>query len=129
MCIGIFNFGSIKQKKLRSKSLQIFTSNDTLQLNGGIFWTADIEDYRHAFNCYFGISRSSVVAVDMVRKCVVFCIPCSAVIGWTLHELDNSFVLYFDQGEYIHLHLKSKIDLQQIVKRLEMFTKGVKVIT
>lgn len=125
---GLFNFGSIKQKKLRSKSLQIFSSSDTLLLNGGIFWYADIEDNTNGFTCYFGISEQNIVAVDQLRKSVVFNVSCNAIIGWTINDLDNSLVIYFDHGEYIHLHLKCKLDLQQVLKRLEYFTKGTKTI-
>ena len=98
-----------------------------MQLNGGIFWTVDIEDYKYAFNCQFGISKQFVIAVDTIRKCVVFTLPCNSIIGWTIYDEENSFVMHFDHGEYIHIHTKSKIDVHQILKRLELFTRGCNV--
>ncbi len=67
------------------------------------------------------------MAVDITRKCIVFTVPCNSIIGWSINEDEYSFVLYFDQGEYIHSHTKSKVDLQQILKRLEHFTRGCRV--
>jgi hypothetical protein len=124
---GLFSFGSIKQKKSRSKSLQIFSASDTVQLTGGIFWTADVADGKNSYNCHFGIAKQAVIAVSIIHKCPVFCVPCNAIIGWTKQNDDNSLVLYFDMGEYIQVHLRSKLELQQVIKRLENFTEGCNV--
>jgi len=64
---GLFNFGSVKTKKTRSKSLQMFSSllseNEKILagslalLNGCVFWNVDlIEDFQYTLdkNCYFG---------------------------------------------------------------------------
>ena len=138
-----FNLSSIKQRKIRSKSLQMFNAalfdaanSDALassqsNLSGAIFWSIDfIEDFQYALkgSCYLGISRQYVVVVEPEHKCVLFVISCSAVIGWTLNENENSFVLYFDQGEFILIRFKTRCELNCVIKRLEYFTKGCKVI-
>jgi hypothetical protein len=139
---AIFNFGSIKQKKMRSKSLQMMNatmsccdehSNATIlaHLSGAIFWTLElVEDFQYTlFNtCYFGVSKKYVAVVDALNKCVIFSAGSNAIIGWTLNVNDNSFLLYFDQGESINLRFKSHYDMQQAIKRLEHFTKGCRVI-
>ena len=168
---GLFNFGSIKQKKIRSKSLQMFnaqllaSSNDSLdavtstslyQLNDGLFWSLEnIEDSTSQFKncCYFGISKQSIVVVDASKKSVIFSISCNAVIGWTIKEghkdsvhvnkshhhqklqsaacqgaNQHQLVLYFDQGEYVVMTMRSKQDLHHATKRLEYFTKGCRTV-
>jgi hypothetical protein len=152
---SLFNFGSIKQKKIRSKSLQMFNNNknnDTEEskanstnhyvddklaynlskLNGAIFWEIDfIEDFQYGLRncCYLGMSKQNLVVVDPQQKCVLFSIGCNAVIGWTLNDNDNSFVLYFDQGECVYVRFKTRFELYNVIKRLEYFTKGCKVNT
>lgn len=138
---GIFNFGSLKQKKSRSKSLQMFNTllnesdeilaNSLSQLTGCIFWSIDlIEDFQCSLddNCYFGISKHYVVAVDGKKKSVLIAIGCNAIIGWTVSELDDNFLLYFDQGECINIRCTSRSDMHQIIKRLECYTKGCKTL-
>ncbi len=64
---GLFNFGSVKTKKTRSKSLQMFSSllsesekllaGSLALLTGCVFWNVDlIEDFQYTLdkNCYFG---------------------------------------------------------------------------
>ena len=133
--------GSIKPRKIRSKSLQMFNSAlldncDSLaysqaKLSGAIFWSIDfIEDFQYAItgSCYLGISRQYVVVVEPEQKCVLFSIGCNAVIGWTINEGENRFVLYFDQGECIFIRFKTRCELNCVIKRLEYFTKGCKVL-
>jgi hypothetical protein len=74
-----------------------------------------------------GISKQSVVIVDMDQRCVLFSIGANAIIGWTPNDLDFSLMLYFDVGECVHLRLKTHGDLVSVVKRLEFFTKGCRV--
>jgi hypothetical protein len=139
---GLFNFGSIKQKKIRSKSLHMFNSSlingtnddlanviNTLKLNGAVFWNIEsIEDYQYKIKqiTYLGISREYVVIVDPKQKTVLFSVGCNAVIGWNIHDLHSSFVLYFDQGEYITLNFRNRSEMNCVIKRLEYFTKGCK---
>lgn len=171
----LFNFGNIKQKKIRSKSLQMFNAqllasgNDSLdavtstslyQLNDGLFWSLEnIEDSTSQFKncCYFGVSKQNIVVVDASKKSVIFSISCNAVIGWTVKEgaakdyslhgnksklqsaaavtqsahhqhQQHQLVLYFDQGEYVVMTMRSKQDLHQATKRLEYFTKGCRTV-
>lgn len=87
----------------------------------------NIDDFKNSFNCYFGVSKQLVVAVDISRKSCVYAVSCSSIIGWQVKEDENYFMLIFDQGEFIQINVKSKIDLQQIIKRLEFFTRGCRV--
>ena len=139
--LALFNFGSIKQKKTRSKSLQMFNSLlagsesflslSLAQLMGCIFWNINsIEDFQYTLtkNCYLGVSREHVVAVDPSRKSVLFSVASSAVIGWTFAENSASFMLYFDQGEFINVKCRTVGELQQVTKRLEYFTRGCRTL-
>ncbi len=135
--LGIFNFGSIKLKKIRSKSVHSYNQSlintgdeNSFNLNGAIFWSLDhIQDTQYSFfsSCFFGISRQFVVVVDAKRKTVIFSIGCNAVIGWTFNEIERNLILYFDQGEYVSMKFKTRCDMYQSMKRLESFTKGCKV--
>lgn len=139
--LGLFNFGSVKQKKTRSKSLQMFNSllaesesflsASLAQLMGCIFWNISlIEDFQYTLtkSCYLGVSRQHIVAVDAGKKSVLFSIACNAVIGWTFVENGNTFLLYFDQGEFISIKCRSASELQQVIKRLEYFTRGCRTL-
>lgn len=138
--LGLFNFGSIKQKKMRSKSLHLFntsqlneeaTAISLSKLSGAIFWNIElVEDFQYSLKnyCYLGISKQYIVVIDAIQKCVIFSIGCNAVIGWTLNESEYSFVLYFDQGEFINVKLKNRLDLNSVIRRLEFFTRGCKTI-
>jgi hypothetical protein len=143
--LGLFNFGSIKHKKVRSKSTQMFkpatltltnTDHESMamglfKLNGAIFWCIEsIEDSQYMLNsnCFLGISRQHVVVVDAKQRTTIFSIACHAVIGWTLNEPSNMFTLYFDHGEYVSVRFKSKLELLTVIKRLEYFTKGCRTI-
>lgn len=152
--LGIFNFGSLKHRKLRSKSLQDYanansmtstsstttsgspSSDDTnaicmSKLDGALFWPIElVEDFQYMLKncCFLGISRKYIVIVDAQQKCVLYSIGANAVIGWSLNESDNSFVLYFDLGECVHVRLNSKLELSAVIRRLEFFTKGCKAI-
>lgn len=138
--LGFFTFGGLRPKKLRSKSLQEFNGGlsnsdelmalSLLKLTGAIFWNVQsVSDFQYTLKncCYLGISKQSIVIVDARQKCVLFSIGTNAVIGWTLNENDNSFVLYFDLGEYVTVRMHSDIELGSVIKRLEFFTKGCKV--
>jgi hypothetical protein len=136
-----FNFSSIKQRKLRSKSVQAFNSSllngednklaaSLMKLNGAILWELElVEDHYYSLMncCYLAISKQTVVIVDIEQKCVLFSIGANAVIGWTPNENDNSLVLYFDVGECVNMRFKNRTDLNGVVKRLECFTKGCRV--
>ena len=143
---GIFNFGSIKLKKTRSKSVHSYNNSTILnsgdenflfQLNGALFWTLEqikdseyssLSQSSYSFNsCYFGISKQYVVAVDAKRKSVIFSVGCNAIIGWTVNEIERDLILYYDQGEYVCMKFKARYDMGQCVKRLEYFTKGCSV--
>ncbi len=148
--LAMFNFSSMKHKKLRSKSLQAFTSSlingnsngslpvsedqklaaSLLKLNGAILWELElVEDFYYSLKncCMLGISKHSVIIVDMEQRCVLFSIGANAVIGWTQNDADNSLVLYFDVGECINMKFKIHGDLVGVLKRLEFFTKGCRV--
>ena len=151
--LHLFNFGSIKPRKTRSKSLQMFNGslldsnndNDTnhmndididmlaysqSKLNGALFWHIEfIEDFHYTIKdkAYLGISRQYVVVVDPECKCVLFAIGCQAVIGWTIDEAVNKFMLYFDLGECVSIRLKTRGELNCVIRRLEYFTKGCRV--
>lgn len=138
---GLFNFGSVKQKKTRSKSLQMFNtlqnesdetlSNSLFQLSGCIFWNIDlIEDFQYILNknCYFGVSKQFIVAVDASKRSILLSLGCNAAIGWTLNDIDNSFLLYFDQGECVNIKFRNQSEMQQAIRRLEYFTRGCKTL-
>ena len=141
--LGLFSLSSIKQRKLRSKSLQGFNekflnsmseehklATSLFKLNGAILWELElVEDFYYSLQncCYFGISKNCVIITDVEQKCVLFSIGSNAVIGWTPNEADHTLVLYFDVGECVNLKFKSKSDLIGVVKRLEYFTKGCRV--
>jgi hypothetical protein len=140
--LHLFNFGSLKQKKLRSKSLQEFNAKNpansseesmivsSFKLNGALFWNVQIvEDFQYLLKncCFMGISKQYIVIIDSEQKCVLFAIGSNAVIGWTLNEAESSFVLYFDLGECLNIRLNSRADLHAVIRRLEFFTKGCKV--
>ena len=145
--LAMFGFGSVKQRKMRSKSLQMFHNNNNsingslvesskalahsqCKLSGALFWRIEqVTDSRCEVteDVCLGISRQYVVIVKPEEKSVLFAIGCNAVIGWTMIETENRFVLYFDLGEHVSVRLKSRGELDCVIRRLEKFTKGCMV--
>lgn len=64
------------------------------------------------------------MSVDSNKKSILLSLGCSAVIGWTINELDTSILIYFDQGECFNVRFTSQACLNQVLKRLEYFTRG-----
>lgn len=64
------------------------------------------------------------MAVDPTKKSILFSIASNAIIGWTPSDLGNSLILYFDQGECINIKFSTQADVNQVLKRLEYFTRG-----
>ncbi|CAL8090539.1 unnamed protein product [Orchesella dallaii] len=123
---SIMTFGASKKKDF-SKPLR-FIGDTTLQ--GALSWAVYLEDSFKGckIEAFLGISCDTIVIIDASTREAVFAIACSSVLGWNTTNR-NCLRLYYHQGECVTIYGKetssiSEGDLQEIVNRLEIVTKG-----
>ncbi|ODN05612.1 Signal-induced proliferation-associated 1-like protein 1 [Orchesella cincta] len=120
---SLMAFGASKKKDF-SKPLRFI--GDTM-LQGALSWAVYLEDTFKGcrIDAFLGISCDTIVIIDALTREAVFAIACSSLSVSSIYSLR----LYYHQGECVTIYGKetssiSEGDLQEIVNRLEIVTKG-----
>ncbi|KAK7104928.1 hypothetical protein V1264_019565 [Littorina saxatilis] len=97
---------------------------------GALVWNVQVEDMSSAVQVesMVAIAADTIVVVDAATKDVIFTVPCSTVIGWTLQA--SSIRLYFGQGECILLRPLSgdMEEMTEIITRLTAVSQGTETV-
>ncbi|XP_044291513.1 signal-induced proliferation-associated 1-like protein 1 isoform X2 [Varanus komodoensis] len=119
---GKFPFISLASKKKEKSKPH---PGVELHSSGAIVWSLRAKDYSKGLDidCLLGISNEFVVIIEQDTKSVVFSCSCRDVIGWT--STDTSVKIFYERGECVSVEsFKNPEDIKEIVKRLELETKG-----
>ncbi|XP_026564809.1 signal-induced proliferation-associated 1-like protein 1 isoform X3 [Pseudonaja textilis] len=119
---GKFPFISLASKKKEKSKPH---PGIELHSSGAVVWILHAKDYSKGLDidCLLGISNEFVVVIEQDTKSVVFNCSCRDVIGWT--STDTSVKIFYERGECISVEsFKNPEDIKEIVKRLELVTKG-----
>ncbi|XP_061467177.1 signal-induced proliferation-associated 1-like protein 1 isoform X3 [Rhineura floridana] len=119
---GKFPFISLASKKKEKSKPH---PGVELHSSGAIVWSLHAKDYSKGvdIDCLLGISNEYVVVIEQDTKSVVFNCSCRDVIGWT--STDTSVKIFYERGECVSVEsFKNPEDIKEIVKRLELVTKG-----
>ncbi|XP_032084227.1 signal-induced proliferation-associated 1-like protein 1 isoform X2 [Thamnophis elegans] len=119
---GKFPFISLASKKKEKSKPH---PGIELHSSGAVIWILHAKDYSKGFDidCLLGISNEFVVVIEQDTKSVVFNCSCRDVIGWT--STDTSVKIFYERGECVSVEsFKNPEDIKEIVKRLELVTKG-----
>ncbi|XP_026526890.1 signal-induced proliferation-associated 1-like protein 1 isoform X3 [Notechis scutatus] len=119
---GKFPFISLASKKKEKSKPH---PGIELHSSGAVVWILHARDYSKGLDidCLLGISNEFVVVIEQDTKSVVFNCSCRDVIGWT--STDTSVKIFYERGECISVEsFKNPEDIKEIVKRLELVTKG-----
>nr|KAG5714573.1 hypothetical protein BaRGS_007019 [Batillaria attramentaria] len=97
---------------------------------GALVWNVQVEDMSSAvqMECMLAIAADTIVLVEAASKDVIFMVPCSTVIGWTLQA--SSIRLYFGQGECILLrpYYGDMEEMMEIIMRLKAVSQGTETV-
>ncbi|XP_058017922.1 signal-induced proliferation-associated 1-like protein 1 isoform X2 [Ahaetulla prasina] len=119
---GKFPFISLASKKKEKSKPH---PGVELHSSGAVVWILHAKDYSKGLDidCLLGISNEFVVVIEQDTKSVVFNCSCRDVIGWT--STDTSVKIFYERGECVSVEsFKNPEDIKEIVKRLELVTKG-----
>ncbi|CAI5763875.1 signal-induced proliferation-associated 1 1 isoform X1 [Podarcis lilfordi] len=119
---GKFPFISLASKKKEKSKPH---PGVELHSSGAVVWSLRAKDYSKGvdIDCLLGISNEFVVIIEQDTKSVVFNCSCRDVIGWT--STDTSVKIFYERGECVSVEsFKNPEDIKEIVKRLELVTKG-----
>ncbi|XP_060543494.1 signal-induced proliferation-associated 1-like protein 1 isoform X2 [Pantherophis guttatus] len=119
---GKFPFISLASKKKEKSKPH---PGVELHSSGAVVWILHAKDYSKGLDidCLLGISNEFVVVIEQDTKSVVFNCSCRDVIGWT--STDTSVKIFYERGECVSVEsFKNSEDIKEIVKRLELVTKG-----
>ncbi|XP_064421178.1 signal-induced proliferation-associated 1-like protein 1 isoform X2 [Latimeria chalumnae] len=120
---GKFPFISLASKKKERTKPYLGAELHSL---GAIVWSIHAEDYSSVseIDCILGISNELIVLIEQDTKNVVFNCSCRDVIGWTSNT--TTVKVFYERGECISIRSfnSNMEDIKEIVKRLEITTKG-----
>ncbi|PVD26348.1 hypothetical protein C0Q70_14019 [Pomacea canaliculata] len=120
-----FGLGSVRKKeKARHRVVP------DMYAKGALIWNVQVEDMSSAVQaeCFLAVAADTIVLMETTSKEVIFTIPCSTVIGWTLQA--SSIRLYFGQGECILLRPFSgdMEEMTEIITRLTAVSQGTETV-
>ncbi|XP_076464270.1 signal-induced proliferation-associated 1-like protein 2 isoform X2 [Babylonia areolata] len=97
---------------------------------GALVWNVQVEDMGSSVQVesLLAIAADTIVLLDSASTDVIFTVPCSTVIGWTLQA--SSIRLYFGQGECILLRPLSgdMEEMTEIITRLTAVSQGTETM-
>ncbi|KAL8613785.1 hypothetical protein ACOMHN_029642 [Nucella lapillus] len=97
---------------------------------GALVWQVQVEDMGSAVQVesLLAVAADTIVLLDSASTDVIFTVPCSTVIGWTLQA--SSIRLYFGQGECILLRPLSgdMEEMTEIITRLTAVSQGTETM-
>ena len=99
-------------------------------MTAGTVWWVEAENSHEqtAFPGILAISANAVIILNTQSRQVTFGIPCSTVIGWSLHQ--ERLKLYYGDGDCVCVQegrAGKAEDLQDISLRLQCVTRGIQV--
>ncbi|XP_053331633.1 signal-induced proliferation-associated 1-like protein 1 isoform X2 [Spea bombifrons] len=119
---GKFPFISLASKK-KEKSKPY--SGAELYSPGAIVWNVQVEDFGNALEIesLLCISNEILALIEHEAKSVIFNCSSRDIIGWTSNN--STIKIFYERGECIFIRsLNGNEDIKEIVKRLEIITKG-----
>ncbi|KAG8449485.1 hypothetical protein GDO86_016217 [Hymenochirus boettgeri] len=124
---GKFPFISLaSKKKEKSKPYQ----GGELCSSGAIVWNVQVEDFSNALEleCFLCISNDILALIDHETKSVIFNCSSRDIIGWTSNN--TTIKIFYERGEcvFIRSFNNNTEDIKEIVKRLEIITKGCETV-
>ncbi|XP_053553744.1 signal-induced proliferation-associated 1-like protein 1 [Bombina bombina] len=124
---GKFPFISLASKK-KEKSKPYSWAE--LHSSGAIVWNVQVEDFSNALEmeCLLCISNEILALIELEAKCVIFNCSSRDIIGWTSNTA--TVKIFYERGEYIFIrsYTNNTDDIKEIVKRLEIITKGCETV-
>uniref|UniRef100_A0A8C7XHY1 Signal-induced proliferation-associated 1 like 1 n=1 Tax=Oryzias sinensis TaxID=183150 RepID=A0A8C7XHY1_9TELE len=121
---GKFPFISLAHKK--KEKIRPYEGAELRSL-GAVTWLVHAEDQGNGgeLEALLAISNDFLILLDQDAKAVVFNCATKDVIGWTLSS-PASLKIFYERGENVSLRSvnNNTEDLKDVVKRLEVFTKG-----
>ncbi|KAJ8290429.1 hypothetical protein GJAV_G00012750 [Gymnothorax javanicus] len=125
---GKFPFISLAHKR-KEKSRPYLGAE--LRSLGAVTWQVHVEDHSAGVELegLLAISNELLILLDQEAKAVVFNCSVRDVIGWTLGS-PASMKIFYERGECVSLRSinNNTEDFQDIVKRLELLTKGCETV-
>ncbi|XP_068110197.1 signal-induced proliferation-associated 1-like protein 1 isoform X2 [Hyperolius riggenbachi] len=120
---GKFPFISLASKKKEKAKPYSWAE---LYSTGAIVWNVQVEDFSNALeiDCYLCISSEILALIDQESKTVIFNCSSRDIIGWTSNI--TTVKLFYERGDsvFIRSYSHNTDDIKEIVKRLEIITKG-----
>ncbi|XP_076817370.1 uncharacterized protein LOC143462939 isoform X2 [Clavelina lepadiformis] len=130
---------SITSKRVKdNKEKQKLKSMPEINSRGALTWQVSVDDYSRteAVPCIMGMSDCVLSIVEITTKQPIFSIPCQAILGWTVPSPNTEQLrchrrdlhVYYGRGEKMSVHTNDVDSRDEIVLRLERFTKGSETI-
>ncbi|KAM4690722.1 signal-induced proliferation-associated 1-like protein 1 isoform 2-T2 [Rhinophrynus dorsalis] len=124
---GKFPFISLASKKKEKAKPYPWAE---LHSTGAIVWNVQVEDFSNALEieCLLCISNDILALIDQETKSVIFNCSSRDVIGWTSNN--TTIKIFYERGEciFIRSYINNTEDIKEIVKRLEIITKGCETV-
>nr|DBA14314.1 TPA: hypothetical protein GDO54_005303 [Pyxicephalus adspersus] len=124
---GKFPFISLASKKKEKAKPYSWAE---LYSSGAIVWGVQVEDFSNALeiDCLLCISNEILALIDQETKCVIFNCSSRDVIGWTSNN--TTIKMFYERGDsvFIRSYTHNTDDVKEIVKRLEIITKGCETV-
>nr|XP_009857983.1 signal-induced proliferation-associated 1-like protein 1 isoform X3 [Ciona intestinalis] len=112
--------------------------------HGALTWQLSVDDYsslssmheKNQVNCIMGLSDCVLTIIEISSRKLIFSIPCQAILGWTvplptpeqIRGIKRDLYIYYGRGERISLHTEDIDARDEIIIRLEKFTKGCETV-
>ncbi|XP_040267914.1 signal-induced proliferation-associated 1-like protein 1 isoform X5 [Bufo bufo] len=118
---GKFPFISLASKK--KEKLKPYPWAE-LYSTGAIVWAVQVEDFSNALeiDCLLCISNEILTLLDQETKNVILNCSSRDVIGWTSNN--TTVKIFYERGECVFIRSYNNDEIKEIVKRLEIVTKG-----
>ncbi|XP_044128741.1 signal-induced proliferation-associated 1-like protein 1 isoform X4 [Bufo gargarizans] len=118
---GKFPFISLASKK--KEKLKPYPWAE-LYSTGAIVWAVQVEDFSNALeiDCLLCISNEVLALLDQETKNVILNCSSRDVIGWTSNN--TTVKIFYERGECVFIRSYNNDEIKEIVKRLEIVTKG-----
>ncbi|KAM4663988.1 signal-induced proliferation-associated 1-like protein 1 isoform 2-T2 [Discoglossus pictus] len=124
---GKFPFISLASKKKEKAKPYSWAE---LHSCGAIVWGVQVEDFSSALEieCLLCISNEIMALIELESKSVIFNCSSRDIIGWT--SSNATAKIFYERGECIFIRSlgNNTDDIKEIVKRLEIITKGCETV-
>ncbi|KAM9293844.1 signal-induced proliferation-associated 1-like protein 1 [Gastrophryne carolinensis] len=124
---GKFPFISLASKKKEKAKPYSWAE---LYSAGAIVWSVQVEDFSNALeiDCLLCISNEILALIDQETKSVIFNCFSRDIIGWTSNN--TTVKMFYERGDsvFIRSYSHNTDDIKEIVKRLEIITKGCETV-